>query len=652
MNFEINNKNILKFVLPCMMTMIFTSIFVISDGIIASNFINETALAAINLVLPVTYLFLAIGLMFGSGINAICSKLMGEGKLNKARESMSLILVVALILGIVFTVLIQLNIDNVLNFLGTSSNTYSYAYSYLKVLSYFSGILMIQTIFQNIMVIAGKAFTYFKIMMASGVTKILLGIFLVKFLDFGITGIAFACALGYFIPVLFSFLILLKKKDDCLYIVKPKFDKNVLKNTCFNGSSEMVTNLSTAITTYLFNYAMLKLIGDNGVSAVTIIIYIQFLLSSVFMGYSIGIAPVIGFNYGKKDNERLNKIFKSSLKIVMGISAISFLIGILFSGSLTSLFAEKGTEVYILASSGLKFFSIAFIFMGINIFASGMFTAYSNGKISAFISVLRTVVLISSALLILPNFFGVTGVWIAVPIAEFITIFVSFALFKRYEKIYMYADNVKINKTKIKNNNLIITLNRTFGSGGKEIAKRLSDELAIAFYDEDIINDVLNEEGLTDSYLEKYSDVNFNKNYDYKFATSFTKYDQNLVSDIFEKRVEVINDLSKISDCIFVGNCSNYILSDLKPFNIFIYTSDEKFIVDRLKEKNPKDKNKSKKELLKMVDKINENRNNYYKYYTSKEVNDLTNYDLVIDVSKIGIKDSVKIILEALEKLN
>lgn len=651
MNFEINNKNILKFVVPCMMTMVFTSIFVMSDGIIASNFINETALAAINLVLPITSFFLAIGLMFGSGINAICSKLMGEGKIKKAREAMSLILIVAFILGIFFTILIQFNISNILNFLGTSDETYPYAYSYLKVLSCFSGILMIQTILQNLMVIAGKAFTYFKIMMTSGILKIILGITLVNFLGFGIEGIAFACALGYFIPAFFSFLILLKKDKENLYIAKPSFDANILKNTCLNGSSEMVTNLATAITTFLFNYSMLKLIGDSGVSAVTIILYTQFLLSSIFMGYSIGIAPVIGYNYGKKDSKNLNKIFKISLKIIAVISIISFLIGFVFSGNLAGLFASSGTEIYILASSGLKIFSIAFIFMGLNIYASGMFTAYSNGKVSAFISVIRTVVLISSALMILPNFFGVTGVWIAIPVAEFITIFISFMLFKKYENIYMYGNNVIENKNVINNNdNLIITLNRAFGSGGKEIAKRLSDELKIAFYDEDIINDVLNEQGLTDAYLEKYSDVNFNKNYNYKFATSFTKYNQNLASDIFEKHAKIIKDLSKIKDSVFVGNCANYVLEDVKPFNIYIYTTDEDFILNRLIEKNKKDKKVSKKELLNMVEKINLSRNDYYKYYTGKEVSDLTNYDLVIDVSKFGIKETVKIITNIIKK--
>ncbi len=652
MNFEINNKNILKFVIPCIMTMVFTSIFVMSDGIIVSNFVNETALAAINIVFPVTSLFLAIGLMFGSGISAICSKLMGEGKTTKAREAMSSVLVVALILGLTFTIVVQFNLPSILKFLGTSDATYDYAYSYLKVLSCFSSILIIQTIFQSLMIVAGKAFTYFKTMIFSGVIKIGLGLLLVGYLDLGITGLAVSAAVGYFIPVLVSFITLFNKKEGELHLVKPVFDKKIILDSCANGSSEMVTNLASAVTTFLFNYSMLKLVGDAGVSAVTAILYIQFLLSSIFLGYSIGIAPVIGFNYGKKDSSNLRKIFKNSLRIIMIISIFSSIVGIVFANNLAGFFASPGTEIYNLASSGLKIFSLGFLFMGINVYASGMFTAYSNGKISAFISMLRTLVLISSALLILPNFWGVTGVWIAIPIAEFITIFISFMLFKKYEKRYMYGKTVVNTKSKVKTSNMILTVNRSFGSGGKEIAKRLSEELNISYYDEDIINDVINEEGISDNYLEKYSDINFTKNYDFKFATSFNNYNKSLVSDVFEKHSKVIRDLAKLGDSIFVGTCSDYILKDNKTFNIYIYTSDENYIIDRLIEKNSKDKNKSKKELLKIVSIINDNRSKYYEYYTGKKVDDVNNYDLVLDVSKIGIKNSVKIIKSITENID
>lgn len=646
MNFEINNKNILKFVLPCIMTMVFTSIFVMSDGLIVSNFINETALAAINLALPVTSLFLAIGLMFGSGISAICSRLIGQNKKEEARQAMSMILIVSFIIGVVLTILIQLNIESILKFLGTSNDTYDYAYSYLKVLSLGAPILIIQIVFQSLMVVSNNAFKYFKTMIVSGIIKILLGCLLVGYLNLGTTGLAIAVVVGFSIVGLVSFLTLLKVDADNLYLVKPTFKGEIIINTISNGASEMVTNLSTAITTFLFNLSMIKLVGDNGVSAVTIILYIQFLLSSIFMGYSIGIAPIIGYNYGRSHSDNLRKIFKCSLKIISIISVISFLIGITFSNVLSSLFAEVGSEIYILASSGLRIFSICFLFMGINIYASGMFTAYSNGKVSAFISLLRTIVFISCSLLVLPNFFYVTGVFLAIPLAEFMTVFVSLYLFKKYSKKYMYSKDLVMNNDVIKSNNLIITFNRSFGSGGKEIAKRVSDELKVAFYDEDIINDILNEAGITDNYLEKYSDVNFSKNYDFKFATSFSKFNQTSTFDVFDKHSKIIKELVKLGNGIFVGNCANYILRDYEVINVYIYASSEDYIIDRIYEKGSKEKDETSKRLLDVVSKINKSREDYYEYYTGKKITDTTSYDIVLDVSKVGLKECVKLIVE------
>ncbi len=662
MNFEINIKNILKFTLPCIITMVFTSIFVMSDGIIVSNFINETALAAINLVFPVTSLFLAIGLMFGSGTSAIASKMLGEGKIQKAKETVSAVLVVALVLGGICSILIQFNIDNILSFLGTSEETYDYAYKYLRILSCFSSILMIQTIFQSVMVVSGKAVTYFKAMMTSGVIKISLSYLFVAVLGLETVGLAISAAIGYSIPVLISFITLFKKNPEGISLVKPVFDKKVILNTCTNGSSEMVTNLATAVTTFLFNSAMIKLVGDSGVSAVTVILYIQFLLSSIFLGYSIGIAPLIGFSYGRKSAENLKKIFRSSLKMLVIISVVSSIIGIVFSNNLASLFSEAGTDIYNLASNGLRIFSIAFLFIGINIFASGLFTAYSNGKISALISVIRTLVLISSLLIVLPNFLGVNGVWIAVPIAEFLTIFVSAIFFNKYKEKYMYGSNVEIThqienkekEEKLKSENVIITINRMFGSGGREVGKRIAEELNISYYDEDIINDVLNEEGLTDEYLEKYSDINFSKKYEFNFATTFTKYKENTSADIFEKKADAVEKLSEKGDGIFVGVCANYVLRNKNPFRIFIYASDEKYIIDRLYEKD-KDKNKEVKtdeELKKLVHDINDNRKKYYKYYTGDDLENSTNYDIVIDISKIGIKRSVEMIKCAISAEN
>ncbi len=648
-----NIKNILKFTIPSMSTMIFIAIYVMADGIIISNFINETALSAINIVLPVTSFVLAIGLMLGAGGNAICSKLLGEGKTQKAKENLTLFVLTGIVLGIIATILIQIFIDPIIRTLGVNEETYQYAYDYIKIISIFFFGLILQTIFQSVMVSVGKSMMFLISMVIGGLARIGLGYVLIAVFGFGMQGAAIAAVSSYMIPSIISAIYLLGRKNRTLHFVKPKLDFKAIGEACVNGSSEMVANLSTAVTTYLFNQAMLTLVGNNGVAAITVILYIQFLLSSLFMGYAIGVAPLIGFSYGQKQKDNLRKIFRNSLKIIFVMSAISLISSILFRNELASIFTEKGTEVYNLATEGLSIFAISFLFIGINVFASGMFTAYSNGKISAVISFVRTLGLISISILVFPKFFGITGVWIAVPFAEFICLFISIYFFRKYRVRYMYGKQIEneiISEEKVLSNN-IITISREFGTGGREVAKRLADELNLPYYDSEILNKMLLEKGQSEDLLEKYSDVNFARNFDFTFATSFVKVDENVGDNIYKKQSELIKELAKKNGGIFVGRCSDYILNEMNPLKAYIYSSDMDFKIDRCKNKNIKDNKIENKDLKTYIDKIDKKRKAYYEYYTDNKWAEFSNYNLAIDVSKIGIKNTVNLIKESYKKV-
>ena len=234
------------------------------------------------------------------------------------------------------------------------------------------------------------------------------------------------------------FYSLFFNRKGSLYLVKPNLDLELIKDTCINGSSEMVTNLSGSIITILMNNILMSLAGADGVASITVILYIQMLLTAVFMGYSMGTAPLISFNYGKEDNTRLNKIYKISLTIITVISLTVFIFGITNTSLLISIFTGKCSEVFNMAVHGFRLFSPSFIFIGINIFSSAFFTAFSNGKVSAFISFLRTLFFVIVFLLILPKFLGINGVWIAVPLAEILGFMVSIFYFKKYKTIYGY----------------------------------------------------------------------------------------------------------------------------------------------------------------------------------------------------------------------
>ena len=259
----------------------------------------------------------------------------------------------------------------------------------------------------------------------------------------GMMGSALATGIGYTIPTIIGIAYFMGKKNRILYFVKPKMNLSVILQGCANGSSEMVTNIATAVTTFLFNRAMLKIAGDDGVAAITVILYSQLLINAVLIGFTLGIAPVISFNFGNLNKENLRKLFKVNTKIIAIFSVLSLLVALVLAKPIVLIFTDYGSNMYDLTLEGLRIFSIGFLFTGMNIFASGMFTAYSNGKVSAIISFVRTFVFITTSLLVLPNIIGVTGVWVAVPIAEFLTLFMSIYFFNKYKKVYMYENIIE-----------------------------------------------------------------------------------------------------------------------------------------------------------------------------------------------------------------
>ena len=440
---KIDFKNVLRFTLPSIITMVFICANVMVGGIFVSNLINEKALSAINIVIPVTSVMLGIGLMLGTGGNAICAKLLGEGEDQTAKENFTLFCIVGVALGACFAIILQLNIDTIVTALGANENTYQYCKDYIGLLSWFFPQLVLQVIFQNALIAANKPLVSLVAMILGGLSNTVLHYVFIGIFEMGMMGSALATGIGYTIPTIIGIAYFMGKKNRILYFVKPKMNLSVILQGCANGSSEMVTNIATAVTTFLFNRAMLKIAGDDGVAAITVILYSQLLINAVLIGFTLGIAPVISFNFGNLNKENLRKLFKVNTKIIAIFSVLSLLVALVLAKPIVLIFTDYGSNMYDLTLEGLRIFSIGFLFTGMNIFASGMFTAYSNGKVSAIISFVRTFVFITTSLLVLPNIIGVTGVWVAVPIAEFLTLFMSIYFFNKYKKVYMYENRME-----------------------------------------------------------------------------------------------------------------------------------------------------------------------------------------------------------------
>lgn len=424
------------FALPAMVMMVFQGLYTIVDTVFVARFVNTDALSAINIVTPVLSLTVGLGTMLAAGGNAVISRNMGEGYGQLAKENFTLIVLSGAVSGMVLAGAIFTWMKELLFFLGAKGVLYSYAGDYLGVLLFFLPAYMLQTIFANLFVTAGHPGLGTVLSVGSGVLNIVLDYVFIIICHMGINGAALGTGLGVSFTVIGGIIFFRPermKRERTLCFCKTPFRMEVLLESCINGSSEMVGQLSAAVTTLLFNLSMLRLAGKDGVAAITIMNYLQFLFHGLYIGFSMGTAPVIGYHYGMSISEkesapddsdghsskRLYGIIGLCMRFVLAVSIGVFLLSFLGSEMLVGMFAGKSKTVYQLAAGGMKIFSFSFLFSGLNIFISAMFTALSNGKVSAFLSFFRTFVLLTGAILILPRFLGITGVWLAAPAAEF-----------------------------------------------------------------------------------------------------------------------------------------------------------------------------------------------------------------------------------------
>lgn len=429
--------SLLRFALPTMVMMIFMSLYSIVDGIFISRLLGTNALSAANIVYPVISIVFAVGIMLSTGGSALIAKKLGEGKEREAREDFSFLTLVSFLFGIAILLIGNIFIEPIVRALGSTDALLPYCVDYLSVSLLLAPAAMLQMMFQTFFVTAGKPLIGLMLTISGGVANMILDYLFMGPFNMGISGAALATGIGELIPAVIGLFYFLFTRHS-LYLTKPVVRFQVLKESCFNGSSEMVTNLSTAVVTYLFNITMLKFLGEPGVAAITIVLYGQFLFNALYMGFSMGVAPVISYNHGSQNLPLLKRIFKICIGFISISSILITIMALVSSPVIVEIFTPIGSATYDIAKTGFFLFSINYIFAGINIYSSSMFTAFSDGKVSALISFVRTFVLIVLNILLLPYLIGVNGVWLAVPAAEFMTLFFSVYLFYKKRDVYHY----------------------------------------------------------------------------------------------------------------------------------------------------------------------------------------------------------------------
>lgn len=434
---------LLRFVLPSIVMMVFISIYGVVDGLFVSNVVGKTAFASINLIMPFLMVFGGIGFMIGTGGSAVVARTLGEGDRERANRIFSMLIYVTVVVGVIFSAIGIAFLEPIARLLGADDAMMPYCLSYGRRNLIALTAFMLQNVFQSFLVTAEKPKMGLAVTVAAGCTNMVLDYLFVAVFRWGVAGAAVATGLsqcvGGVIPLVYFLLPQGRFNTSCLKLTKAGIDWNVLFHTVTNGSSELMSSISSSVVNMLYNKQLLHFEGENGVAAYGAIMYINFIFIAIFIGYAIGSAPIIGYNYGSGNTDELKNMFKKSIlfNLITGVCLAGLAISL--SGLLTGIFVGYDAELEALTRHGFCIYALAFTVCGINIFGSSMFTALSNGLVSALISFLRTLLFQVTVVLVLPIFFDVEGVWASVLVAEVFALCVTTFFFVRMRKRYNYV---------------------------------------------------------------------------------------------------------------------------------------------------------------------------------------------------------------------
>lgn len=418
--------------------MIFTSIYGVVDGIFVSNFAGKTPFAAINLIMPIFFIIGAIGFMIGTGGSALVAKYLGEARKEKANKTFSMLIYVSLIFSLIVSVLGFIFIKPVARLLGAEGEILECCVTYGRILLPTMFAFILQNEFQTFMIVAEKPQFGLFITVSAGVTNIVLDAILVGFFKWGLQGAAVATAMSQFVGGTIPLLYFIFSKKAPLRLSKASVNFRDLFKTCANGSSEMMTHLSMSIVTILYNFQLMKFAGENGIAAYGTIMYVNFIFLSIFIGFCIGSAPIISFHFGAQNHIELKKLLRMSIVVLGCLSVVMLGLSLLFTKPLAGIFVGYDKELFDITARGFIIYCFSFLFAGFNVFGSSFFTALNNGPVSAVISFLRTLVFQVAAVMILPIFLKLDGIWYSIIAAEFLSLITVIIFIKKMQPKYKY----------------------------------------------------------------------------------------------------------------------------------------------------------------------------------------------------------------------
>lgn len=428
-----------RFCLPSIIMMVFTSIYGVVDGYFVSNYVGKTPFAAVNLIMPFLMIIGGVGFMIGTGGTALVAKHLGEKDENQARRVFSMMMILTLILGVSISVLGIIFADKVALLLGADIEMLDYCVTYARTCLIFNTMFMFQNVFQSFLVTAERPKLGLVVIVAAGCTNMLLDFLFIAVFQMGVVGAALATGLSQTVGGLLPLIFFLRKNNGSkLHMVRTRLELRPVLQACSNGASELMTNISSSVVSMLYNHQLLTLAGENGVSAYGVLMYVSFIFAAVYIGYSIGTAPIVGYNYGAQNHAELRNIRVKSMRSMLIGGVIMVSLAELLAPVLAGIFVGYDKELFDMTVHAFRLFSFTFLLSGFNIWCSSFFTALNNGAISAAVSFLRTLVFQLAAVLILPIFFKLDGVWFSVAFAEVCAFIISVIFLIAKRKKYNY----------------------------------------------------------------------------------------------------------------------------------------------------------------------------------------------------------------------
>jgi len=429
---------LLRFTVPAMVMMIFTSIYSVVDGIFVSNFVGKTAFASVNLIFPFLMLLGVVGSMLGTGGSALVAKTLGQQDRSLANRIFSLLVVAGVVVGVVFALLGFLLLEDISVLLGADEQMVGLCVTYGRILLIVLPLFILQYMFQSLLIAAEKPTLGLAVTVIAGLTNIFFDYLLIVVLDMGLIGAACATAIAQSVGGLVPLVYFAFPNSSLLRLVKPHYDGRALFQAATNGLSEFLSSVSMSVVSMLYNWQLMRYIGEDGVAAYGVIMYVAFILMAMAFGYSMGVSPIVSYNYGSGNHAELQNVFRRSLVLVAFMGLVSVIAAELLASPLAHLFVGYDDGLYALTRKAFMIYCLSFLLAGFNMFASAFFTALNNGVISGTISFCRTMVCETSAVMLLPLLFGMDGIWYAIIVAELMALLLSFFLLVKYRSRYHY----------------------------------------------------------------------------------------------------------------------------------------------------------------------------------------------------------------------